>query len=212
LTSAKELIQSVQMCAMLQPTFYGLSPGPKTFQPWHRMAITLLVDLSLSLYMTARSIYVEQQVLPFKSTSGEWCAYLVCMIFVIDFGVPKNLFPHGIDVLRKTDFYAVSVRRNSFLVAAPQVAECVQANYLPCLSPQYSFRHPEYRSFLIDHLLTVTLRHWDVAMRQLGAQSLRAICQLDIQVLGPDCAQRAVSISFPLTLRNNEFISQGSTL
>ncbi len=34
-----------------------------------------------------------------------------------------GLFPHGIDVLRKTDFYSVSVRRTAFLVAAPQVAE-----------------------------------------------------------------------------------------
>lgn len=33
-----------------------------------------------------------------------------------------GLFPHGIDVLRKTDFYSVSVRRSAFLVAAPQVA------------------------------------------------------------------------------------------
>jgi len=35
------------------------------------------------------------------------------------------MFPHGIDVLRKTDFYSVSVRRNAFLIAAPQVAEWV---------------------------------------------------------------------------------------
>ena len=35
----------------------------------------------------------------------------------------KGLFPHGIDVLGKTDFYAVSVRRNAFLRAAPQVAQ-----------------------------------------------------------------------------------------
>ena len=38
----------------------------------------------------------------------------------------KSLFPHGIDVLRKTDFYAVGVRRNAFVVAAPEVAECVR--------------------------------------------------------------------------------------
>jgi len=43
--------------------------------------------------------------------------------------IRKNLFPHGIDVLRKTDFYAVSVRRNSFTVAAPQVAESVQPHF-----------------------------------------------------------------------------------
>ncbi|KAJ7250897.1 armadillo-type protein [Mycena haematopus] len=70
-----------------------------------------------------------------------------------------GLFAHGIDVVRKTDFYAVSVRRNAFLVAAPQVAE-----------------HVEYRAFLFDHLLNVTARHWDVGMRRLGAQALRLIC------------------------------------
>ncbi|KAG1751240.1 TBCD protein [Suillus lakei] len=81
------------------------------------------------------------------------------------------LFPHGIDVLRKTDFYAVSVRRNAFTVAAPQVAE-----------------HLEYRSYLIDHIISITLRHWDVAMRELGAQALRRICELDLKTLGLECA------------------------
>ncbi|KAF7979681.1 hypothetical protein HWV62_41685 [Athelia sp. TMB] len=88
-----------------------------------------------------------------------------------------GLFPHGIDVLRKTDFYAVSVRRNSFMVAAAQVAE-----------------HLEYRAPLINHLLTVTLRHWDVSMRQLGAQSLRAICEIDLDVLGKECASKAAKL------------------
>ncbi|KAI9058356.1 TBCD protein [Trametes sanguinea] len=88
-----------------------------------------------------------------------------------------SLFPHGIDVLRKTDFYAIGVRRNAFLVAAPEVAE-----------------HEEYRPFLIDHLLSVTIRHWDPAMRQIGAQSLRAICNLDLPRLGPDAAARAARL------------------
>ena len=35
----------------------------------------------------------------------------------------QNLFPHGIDVLGRTDFYAVSIRKNAFLVSAPQVAK-----------------------------------------------------------------------------------------
>lgn len=34
-----------------------------------------------------------------------------------------GLFPHGIDVLVKTDFYSVSVRRSAFLIAAPLVAQ-----------------------------------------------------------------------------------------
>ncbi|KAI9465506.1 TBCD protein [Lactarius psammicola] len=78
-----------------------------------------------------------------------------------------GIFPHGIDVLGKIDFFAVGIRRNAFLVAAPQVAS-----------------HEEYRHFLIDHLLTITLRHWDSAMRQLGAQSLRELCEPDLSRLG----------------------------
>ncbi|KAF7365242.1 TFCD-C domain-containing protein [Mycena venus] len=88
-----------------------------------------------------------------------------------------SLFAHGIDVLRKTDFYAVSVRRNAFLVAAPQVAE-----------------HVEYRGFLFDHLLNVTARHWDVSMRRLGAQSLRLICRTDLHTLGPLVIARAAKL------------------
>lgn len=34
-----------------------------------------------------------------------------------------GLFPHGIDIIRKTDFYAVGTRRHAFLVAASEVAE-----------------------------------------------------------------------------------------
>ncbi|CDO71460.1 hypothetical protein BN946_scf184909.g54 [Trametes cinnabarina] len=88
-----------------------------------------------------------------------------------------SLFPHGIDVLRKTDFYAVGVRRNAFLVAAPEVAE-----------------HEEYRPFLLDHLLNVTIRHWDPAMRQIGSQSIRLICDIDLVHLGPDAAARAARL------------------
>ncbi|KAJ3566930.1 hypothetical protein NP233_g6689 [Leucocoprinus birnbaumii] len=88
-----------------------------------------------------------------------------------------NLFPHGIDVLSKTDFYAISGRRNAFLVAAPQVAE-----------------HLEYRSYLIDHILNVVLRHWDVGMRELGSQALRAICELDLLKLGPSTTARVVEL------------------
>ena len=35
----------------------------------------------------------------------------------------QGLFPDGIDVLRKADFYSVGTRRNAFLIAAPQVGE-----------------------------------------------------------------------------------------
>ncbi|KDR82781.1 hypothetical protein GALMADRAFT_220773 [Galerina marginata CBS 339.88] len=85
-----------------------------------------------------------------------------------------SLFPHGIDVLGKTDFYAVSIRKHAFLVAAPQVAE-----------------HAEYRTFLFEHLLDVVLRHWDISMRELGSQSLRLICAHDLQVLAPRAIEKS---------------------
>lgn len=46
-----------------------------------------------------------------------------CTHNVNDSNTLQSLFPHGIDVLRKTDFYAIGVRRNAFIVAAPEVAE-----------------------------------------------------------------------------------------
>ncbi|KAL0578630.1 hypothetical protein V5O48_003373 [Marasmius crinis-equi] len=88
-----------------------------------------------------------------------------------------SLFPHGIDVLAKTDFYAVGIRRNSFLVAAPQVAE-----------------HEEYSPFLFDHLLNVTLRHWDASMRRLASQSLRLICLSNLPKFGPEGIVRATKL------------------
>ncbi|KAF8713101.1 Tubulin folding cofactor D C terminal, partial [Rhizoctonia solani] len=76
--------------------------------------------------------------------------------------------PHGIDILRATDFYAVSIRRNAFLVATPQVAT-----------------YEEYRRPLIVHIMDTTLKHWDPKMRVLGSQALGAVCSVDLSTLGP---------------------------
>ncbi|EPQ28849.1 uncharacterized protein PFL1_03652 [Pseudozyma flocculosa PF-1] len=78
-----------------------------------------------------------------------------------------DLFPHGIDVIRITDFYAVSVRKSAFLRCAVEVAE-----------------FDEYRSFLVDHLICVTIAHWDAAMRRLGAQAIARIVGIDVEKLG----------------------------
>jgi tubulin-specific chaperone D len=91
------------------------------------------------------------------------------------------------------DFHAVGVRRNSFLIAAPQVAESGGFSHLTCYMLTTHCRHESYRLFLIDHLLDVTLRHWDSAMRILGAQSLKVIAQSALSVLGPVIIKRAVS-------------------
>ncbi|KAL1413220.1 hypothetical protein Q8F55_000973 [Vanrija albida] len=72
-----------------------------------------------------------------------------------------GLYPAGIDVLAKTDFYSVSVRRKAFTVAAPAVAE-----------------HAVYRAAMREFLHNITLRHWDIAMRTAGAAALKAILAL----------------------------------
>ena len=43
-------------------------------------------------------------------------------------------------------------------------------------------------------------------MRQLGSQSLRAICQLDLNAFGPDCALKAVSVVTPRLYNNESFL------
>ncbi|PPR01746.1 hypothetical protein CVT24_001566 [Panaeolus cyanescens] len=88
-----------------------------------------------------------------------------------------NLLPHGIDVLGKTDFYAVSIQKNAFLTAAPQVAE-----------------HAEYRVAFFDHILDVVLRHWDIRMRELGSQSLKLICSHDLSGLAPRAIEKLVRL------------------
>jgi len=60
------------------------------------------------------------------------------------------------------------------------------------ISPVPVKRHIHYRPFLVNHLFDITLRHWEFEMRVLGAQSLRAISELDLPRLGPENAARAV--------------------
>lgn len=69
-----------------------------------------------------------------------------------------GIFPHGIEVLQRADFFTVGLRKSAFLKAAPDVA-----------------RFEEYRQAILDHLLEVCVCHWDSGVRQLASQS---ICQI----------------------------------
>lgn len=89
-----------------------------------------------------------------------------------------NLFAHGIDVIRKTDFYAVGVRRNAFLQCLPQVAE-----------------HIEYRHAIVEHLLNTTIVHWDASMRELGAQALAKVVRLDFDMLIKHVSERLITMT-----------------
>ncbi|GAA5901543.1 Cin1p [Sporobolomyces salmoneus] len=77
-----------------------------------------------------------------------------------------GVFPHGIDVLRKIDFFTVSVRHRAYLDAAPSVAA-----------------HIEYRPAILDHLLTTGVTHYDPDIRELSAKALGKVTSLDAENL-----------------------------
>lgn len=104
-----------------------------------------------------------------------------------------GLFAHGIDVIRKTDFFAVSVRRNAFLECAPQVAV-----------------HEEYRGPILEHALSTTVFHWDVAMRELGASAVAKIAQIDLGDMAPRIVERMVRSSYPSRLSAKDTDSRWS--
>lgn len=87
----------------------------------------------------------------------------------------QGVYPEGIDVLSKTDFYSVGIRRTAFLLVAPQVAQ-----------------HEVYRAYLLNRYESSTLRLWDKDVRVLAAQALRAIAELDLGTIGPALGNKLV--------------------
>ena len=66
----------------------------------------------------------------------------------------QGSFPHGIDIVTRTDYFAVGSRPNAYLSVA---------SWLGCF--------PEYRMPLLEHLLHVKSRHWEESLRLLAAQA-----------------------------------------
>ncbi|WFD34119.1 hypothetical protein MCUN1_000951 [Malassezia cuniculi] len=77
-----------------------------------------------------------------------------------------SLVPHGIEAMKETDFAAVGIRRNAYLVCAPFVA-------------RFSNFMPEIHS----HLVNSCLSHWDVSVRTLGAQAAAEIAAAHEELL-----------------------------
>ncbi|XP_064407047.1 tubulin-specific chaperone D-like isoform X2 [Halichondria panicea] len=74
----------------------------------------------------------------------------------------QGTFPHGIDILTASDYFAVGSRANAYTHVSVYVA-------------QFS----EYTCSLIDHLLAEKLKHWDISVRELAAEALRNITHRD---------------------------------
>ncbi|XP_041634240.1 tubulin-specific chaperone D [Cheilinus undulatus] len=67
----------------------------------------------------------------------------------------QGTFPHGIDILTTADYYAVGNLNKCYLNISVYIA---------------SF--PEYTKAMIDHLITMKINHWDVAIRELSSKAL----------------------------------------
>uniref|UniRef100_A0A8C3T034 Tubulin-specific chaperone D n=1 Tax=Chelydra serpentina TaxID=8475 RepID=A0A8C3T034_CHESE len=67
----------------------------------------------------------------------------------------QGTFPHGIDILTASDYFAVGNRVNCFLNISVYIA---------------SF--PEYTQSMIDHLVNMKINHWDGVIRELSTKAL----------------------------------------
>ncbi|KAI8451594.1 armadillo-type protein, partial [Phakopsora pachyrhizi] len=79
-----------------------------------------------------------------------------------------GIFPHGIEVLQSADFFTVGLRRSAFLKAAPEIS-----------------KFQVYREPIVEHLIRVSVPHWDIDIRELSAESLSLIVKLDFDNLYP---------------------------
>ncbi|PHZ15957.1 ARM repeat-containing protein [Rhizopus microsporus ATCC 52813] len=98
----------------------------------------------------------------------------------------QGIFPHGIDIIQVADYFSVGNRNNAFLNIAAEIA-----------------KFEEYRYHLIDHLINITSKHWDKAMRVLASKALYNLAPLDpiyfmnscLQSLIPSCTSTDMQIS-----------------
>ncbi|KAI9310691.1 armadillo-type protein [Dichotomocladium elegans] len=92
----------------------------------------------------------------------------------------QGIFPAGIDIIQLADYFTVGNRSNAFLKVAYNIA-----------------KFEAYRYPMIQHLTSVTIRHWDKAMRVLAAAALNRLVDLDpryfIDSILPELTSLAVS-------------------
>ncbi|KAI9308157.1 tubulin folding cofactor D C terminal-domain-containing protein [Cunninghamella echinulata] len=107
----------------------------------------------------------------------------------------QGIFPRGIDIIQLADYFSVGNRNNSFSQVAVDIA-----------------KFEEYRYHLIDHLVSITSRHWDKAMRVLGSKTLYNLVPLDpnyfienvLPILLPSATSKDMQISHGAMLSISE--------
>ena len=56
------------------------------------------------------------------------------------------------------------------------------------------FSHEVYREAISEHLMRVSLRHWDASMRRLAAQALARVSNINADKLVPLFAERSTKL------------------
>ncbi|KAG0166735.1 hypothetical protein DFQ28_006283 [Apophysomyces sp. BC1034] len=103
----------------------------------------------------------------------------------------QGIFPCGIDIIQTADYFSVGNRNNAFLHVAVEIA-----------------KFEDYRYHLIQHLVTVTSKHWDKAMRVLASKALYRLVALDPKYF----IDNALPDLIPSTTSTDLLISHGAML
>ena len=95
---------------------------PFSQQLAERLACVAVFDREVSIRRAASAAFQEAvgRWVSFSSPFAPSSLELSSLTDVLT--VIQGIFPHGIDVLRKIDFFTVSVRHRAYLTAAPSVA------------------------------------------------------------------------------------------
>ncbi|KAI8360820.1 armadillo-type protein [Blakeslea trispora] len=103
----------------------------------------------------------------------------------------QGIFPHGIEIIQKADYFSLGNRNNAFLNISADIA-----------------RFDEYRYHLIQHLTLVTSKHWDKAMRILASKALYNLVALDPAYF----AQTVLPTLIPEAYNKDMQVSHGALL
>ncbi|KAL9537255.1 hypothetical protein MBANPS3_011942 [Mucor bainieri] len=103
----------------------------------------------------------------------------------------QGIFPHGIDIIQKADYFSLGNRNNAFLSISYDIA-----------------KFEEYRYHLIEHLVSVTAKHWDKSMRMLASKALFTLVPLDPRYF----IEKALTYLIPNATSTDMQISHGALL
>ncbi|KAI8380956.1 tubulin folding cofactor D C terminal-domain-containing protein [Radiomyces spectabilis] len=103
----------------------------------------------------------------------------------------QGIFPRGIEIIQIADYFSVGNRTNAFMHVAVEIA-----------------KFEEYRYPLIDHLVTVTARHWDKTMRILASQAIHLLVPLAPMYF----IDNILPILIPMAVSKDMQISHGAML